>query len=108
MGSKEIVEGEHATLQAAIRYAWRYVGSLHGNTTEEDIKDYLATNGIQGSIICDKLNSQGMNKSFKIGIAEEEAVRVDEGSFWPKGIVIRPFRFGGWSRHNGVELYRRQ
>jgi hypothetical protein len=84
-------------LQASTRMAWRYVGKLDTKTRKEG-------NGINGEIECDKLNSLSRNKAFKIGFPSSFAGTVDKEEFWPKGILIRPFRFRRWEDKQGIEL----
>jgi hypothetical protein len=61
-------------------------------------------NGIKGDITCVELNSLGSTKAFKVGIRDEEAEKIDNENFWPKGILIRPFRFPWRANQQGVHL----
>lgn len=82
-----------SSLRAGQRFAWLYVGRLHSGTTPEDIKSYLSENEISGDIICEDLNSRGHNKAFKVGIHLEELEKVEDEHFWPRGVIMRQFRF---------------
>jgi hypothetical protein len=104
---KEPNEGQ-TILQAGTRMAWRYVGKLDTKTRKKDMVRYLQGNGINGEIECEELNSLSKNKAFKTGFHSSFAGTVDKEKFWPKRILIRPFRFQRWEDKQGTELRQRQ
>jgi hypothetical protein len=95
-------------LQVSTRMASRYIGKLDAKTRKEDMVGYFQGNGINDEIECEELNSLSRNKAFKIGFPSSFAGTVDKEDFWPKGIVIRPFRFRRWEDKKGIELPQRQ
>jgi len=50
---------------SAERKAWLYVGRLKDTETEDNVKDYLTKNGIQGGILCEKLPTLGTISPIK-------------------------------------------
>ena len=88
--------------------ASRYIGKLDAKTRKEDMVGYFQGNGINDEIECEELNSLSRNKAFKIGFPSSFAGTVDKEEFWPKEILIRPFRFRSWEDKQGIELPQRQ
>ena len=86
-------ESTHPTLQAGERTAWLYVGRLSQQTTGSNIKEHFQKKGIDPQdITCEELRTLGTNKAFKVGIPYQCLEQVVDAAYWPKGILVRPFR----------------
>ncbi|KAK9880191.1 hypothetical protein WA026_010062 [Henosepilachna vigintioctopunctata] len=68
-----------------------YVGTICGNTGEEEMKNFLKTNWPDIEIRCTKLNSKGTNSSFKLSFEAENRDRVLDDSMWPSGVLVKNF-----------------
>lgn len=79
-------------LKPATKLKWMFIGRLDEATTAVDITDYMKETGITIEV-CEKLNTHGQSRSFKIGITEDEADRIDTEDFWPQGISFCPYLF---------------
>ena len=84
---------ENSQLKVASRKAWLHVGKLDDTTTTDDVIVYLQQDGIEGEIICEALETKGRNKAFIIGFNFEDLKKTDDPNFWPKYVLVRPFRF---------------
>lgn len=82
--------------------AWLYVGGLHQNTEEEKLLSFLKNNGISGDLECERLETKGRNRAFKLGLPLSELDKVKRSEFWPQGITVRRYNFR--QRNPGVEL----
>mgnify|MGYP000324220909 CR=1 FL=1 len=92
-------------MTAGERNIWIYAGCLSQETTEDKVKTFLNKKGIpRESITCEELRTRGSNKAFKIGIPFQHRADTENPDFWPRGVVIRPFRFPHGGRAAGVEL----
>jgi hypothetical protein len=104
IGSKVNPADSKEKIWAGDKKIWRYVGRLHSDIQNNDLISYMNENGVKGDITCEELNSLGSTKAFKVGIREEEAEKTDNENFWPKGVLIRPFRFPWRANQQGVHL----
>jgi hypothetical protein len=104
IGSKINPADSEEKIWARDKKIWRYVGRLHNDIQNNDLISYMKENGIKGDITCEELNSLGSTKAFKVRIREEEAEKTDNENFWPKGVLIRPFRFPRRANQQGVHL----
>ncbi|KAJ4437825.1 hypothetical protein ANN_13763 [Periplaneta americana] len=92
-------------LTAGERNAWIYAGCLSQQTTEDKIKTFLNKKGIpRERIMCEELRILENNKAFKIEITFQHRADTENPEFWPKKVVIRPFRFPHGRRTTGVDL----
>ena len=95
---------EGSALQAGERRAWLYIGRLSSNTTGEKIRTFLNKKGIpQDQLVCEELRTLGTNKAYKVGIPFHHLSDTENPEFWPRGILVRPFRH---SRRNPCTQYR--
>lgn len=93
------------TLQAGERTAWLYVGRLSHQTTGTNLKEFLRKKGIElNNVSCEELRTSGLNKAFKVGIPYQYLEQTEEATFWPKGILVRPFRAPIRRYHGGADL----
>lgn len=98
-------ESTHPTLQAGERTAWLYVGRLSQQTKGSNIKEHLRKKGIDPQdITCEELRTLGTNKAFKVGIPYQCLEQVEEATYWPKGILVRPFRAPRRRYYGGADL----
>ncbi|KAJ4427085.1 hypothetical protein ANN_24700 [Periplaneta americana] len=84
---------EDNLIEAGVARAWLYLGRLSQHTTTEKIKSFLSRKGIQQDVVCEELRTMGMNKAFKIGIPMQNLEETEKPEYWPKGILVRRFRF---------------
>ena len=96
---------ENPVLEAGELAAWLYVGRLSQRMTDQNIREYLQRRGIkQQDITCEELRTMGTNKSFKVGIPYQFLEQVEEPSYWPQGVLVRPFR-APRRRYQGADIY---
>jgi hypothetical protein len=74
-------QAEDTNLKAAEKTAWLYVGKLHQTTEKEDLVKFLRDNEITGDIACDQLDTKGINKAFRVGIAYDHLAQVNCSEF---------------------------
>lgn len=79
--------------EAACPRIWLYVGRCRGDTNEEDIKTYIEKKIATENISVKKLQSKGNNSSFCVGIEGNLEEQLYDPTFWPKGIIIRRYKF---------------
>jgi len=79
-------------LQAARKMAHTYVGRAGPQVTEQQILDYLESNGASGEATVQLLYSGTESRSFKISTEEKDGPTILADNFWPTGFVVRPFR----------------
>lgn len=91
---------EENGLQAADKMTWLYAGKLKPSTTTETVTKFLTKNGIQGQTECEELTTRGQNKAFKVGIPFHSLDGATKADFWPKGVLVRRFRFRNTQRRN--------
>ena len=107
IGTKEYHTDTSTTkIQAGEKMTWRYVGKLEAKTKSRDLQSYLEEGGVNGEVLVEELNTKGRNKAFKIGVPLTETPKVDCSQFWPKGVIIRPFRVPWTRQEDGATLTR--
>ena len=84
---------ENKGLRGAERSAWLFIRKLHSSTTEEELADYLEEKGISGNKTVEDLQSKGPNKAFRLAVPLDFLEQVNEPGFWPKGLIVRRWRF---------------
>ncbi|KAJ3661575.1 hypothetical protein Zmor_005966 [Zophobas morio] len=77
----------------ATRKKWYYVGRIQGtNITVDDIKNYIADVNGHEDVEVKKLNTQGKNSTFCLGLPTEDIIKVIiSQEFWPEGVCLREF-----------------
>lgn len=92
---------EESSLQSG--ETWLFVGGLHHNTQEDALINYIKRNGVEGEIQCERLDTRGRNRAFKVGIPLSYISSVKTPDFWPQGVTVKRYSFRRpWS--TGVEL----
>ena len=85
------------------------MGRLSRNTTGTILKDYLQNKGIAASdITYEELRTIGPNKAFKLGIPFHHLEQAEGANFWPKGVLVRPFRAPRRRYQEGTDLVTTQ
>lgn len=79
--------------EAPERRLWIYIGRCKSNTTEEQISNYLINKAPGHSFDVSKLNSKGVNASFRVSADVELEEVIYDPHFWPTGIVVKRFKF---------------
>ncbi|KAJ3660009.1 hypothetical protein Zmor_011667 [Zophobas morio] len=77
----------------ATRKKWYYVGRIQGtNITVDDIKNYIADVNGHEDVEVKKLNTQGKNSAFCLGLPTEDIIKVIiSQEFWPEDVGLREF-----------------
>ena len=94
-------------LQAAVKKAWLYIGKLKDTTTVDSLRKYIEKKGIAGdtgSIYCEELKTLGTNKAFRVGIDFQLLPVIEDPEFWPRGVLVRQFRFRRQPQRFGISL----
>ncbi|KAG8283017.1 hypothetical protein J6590_025500 [Homalodisca vitripennis] len=73
--------------------AWFHLGKVAKGTKEEDIKDFVSKTFPNMAFSVDKLESKGVNESFKLGVEFLHKDTVMDGSCWPKNVTLKRFLF---------------
>lgn len=89
-GTKEDVSSLRAV--KARNLSWLFVSRLAEDTRDEDVKNYLKTNGFP-NCECETILTKKRRyyRSFKLGIPTDRKSEVLDPSFWPKGVLINDF-----------------
>lgn len=76
---------------------WLYVGRAGNQTDVNMVGEYIASKlGVGGDqLVVEELKTEGMTKSYKVGVNHQYYDQVNKSDFWPEGILFRRFRFGG-------------
>ncbi|KAJ4425857.1 hypothetical protein ANN_27483 [Periplaneta americana] len=82
VGTKQIntekgAEKTENELQGGTRRAWLYIGRLHQTTTQEKIKRHLTKLNITNIVECEKLQTKGTLKAYKVGIPLNDLSKID-------------------------------
>ncbi|KAL3265471.1 hypothetical protein HHI36_009675, partial [Cryptolaemus montrouzieri] len=77
---------------ASNKRIWLYIGRCEKETSVDDVAKYIKDKIPQSEFIIEKLNSKGINSSFKIG-DENLKDELYKSEFWPSGILVKRFRF---------------
>ncbi|PSN33085.1 hypothetical protein C0J52_21442 [Blattella germanica] len=92
-------------LEAAVKRAWLYIGSLKPSTQTNTVTQFLQRRGINGDILCKEVNMMGRNNAFKLGIDFNYLETTQKPDFWPRGTIVQCFRFPiSGRRPEGVSL----
>ena len=70
-----------------------FIGRLEESTTVEDITEHMKVTGITSINACEEMRTRRLSKAFRVGVAEEEADKMDSEDFWPEGVTFRPYHF---------------
>lgn len=83
--ANDIVAGE--------KRAWFYLGKVKSGTSAENIKNLITSKlpGIEPTV--EKLESKGVNASFKISVKFSRKDELMDGSIWPKNVIVKRFLF---------------
>lgn len=82
-----------SNISAAEKRAWFYLGRVKSGTSVDAIKELLISKlpGISPTV--EKLESKGINASFKISVEFERKDELMDGSIWPKNVLVKRFLF---------------
>lgn len=101
-GTAEVTDNE--IIKAAEKKAWLYVGKLSKETTAEKLRQYLTARVPLESVIIDEIpkgnGNESLAKSFKVGFDFHLLDDLTKHDLWPKGVVVKPFRFFRGQRKN--------
>ena len=97
----KLIRGENDSanniISAADKRAWLYVGRTNLSTTTANLKTYLTDKLVTQDVTVDELETSKVDikrsRSFKVGVSYEYLEQLETPEFWPKGIIIRKFRF---------------
>ncbi|KAJ3655985.1 hypothetical protein Zmor_015092 [Zophobas morio] len=93
---KASATNENDTLIKAVpRNGYIYVGNLHPNTSENDLKLFLKSKFSDKEISVDKLPKRPTAKSVSFKITVEKTIFKDffKEELWPEGILVKKFYF---------------
>jgi hypothetical protein len=95
-GTKKCGSGLSAGLRPVPRQAFCFVGRLHVDTTEEDLRDHLEGFGIQGAVCRKLVPKDGRSfatAAFRVACSlGSQGLLYDEAN-WPKGVELREWVF---------------
>lgn len=74
------------------RKIWLYVDRCKSEVGAEHIRKYLLRKCPGENFVIEPLRKTG-NPSFKVGVPYHLEEQVYAASFWPKDIIVKPFRF---------------
>lgn len=92
---------EKTDIQSGI--AFIYVGGCKETTDEEKLTNFLERNGISGDIKCERLETKGINRAFKVCVQISELQKIYSPDLWPRGLTVRRFQFRR-PRNNDAEI----
>ena len=69
----------------------KYVGRFHNDVTEATLRSYIEDAGV--SVVELELLDTKHNrfKSFRLRVKRAQLDRVEDGDFWPEGVIVSPF-----------------
>lgn len=72
---------------------WLYVGRCKADTTEAKVMSYLNSKVPKTTFQVSKLETKGVNSSFRVATDWSLYDQLYEPSFWPKGVLVKKFVF---------------
>lgn len=83
---------ENTSLVAAETRKWVFVSQLRSTTTEDDVKMYLSSNGIN-ILECERLNIYHTNiAAFKVAVETKDEPLLFNEDLWPRNVIVRAYR----------------
>lgn len=83
----------NVSLLTGEKKAWYHLGKLKGNTTEEQVQQFLRNSFPEIEFVVEKLDSKGLTSSFKLGLDFEVKDKILDSSIWPKYVTLKRFLF---------------
>ena len=69
----------------------KYIGRFHNNSTVENVRQYIEGQGVT-VVELEKIDTKHHRfKSFRLRVKRTELERVEDGEFWPEGVIVSPF-----------------
>jgi hypothetical protein len=72
-----------------VRY---FLSGIRMTSTSEDIKSYLADRNVSVSVVRMMSSRRHNTQSARVNISKEDASKVNEPGFWPKGVMHRKWQ----------------
>jgi hypothetical protein len=72
--------------------AHRYIGNIRNDVNKETIEEDLKSSGIRSLSLSENVTKKHDRfKSFKLSFSRSDIAKIDDPSFWPKDVVVRPW-----------------
>ena len=83
--------------------------NIESETTEDDIKQFMATTDVKCMEVECRSNQDARNKSFRVQIGEADCEKTMNADMWPANVGFRPYiRYRGNVVRHGVENMRNE
>ncbi|KAG8316591.1 hypothetical protein J6590_047732 [Homalodisca vitripennis] len=73
--------------------AWFHIGKVSKNTEVKDVESFVTRTFPNIDFEIEKLDTKGLNNSFRIGVEYIHKDQIAQSSLWPKNITIKRFLF---------------
>jgi len=73
--------------------AWYHLGKVKKGTSVQDVQSFLKKSFPDLEVLVDKLDSKGINDSFRLGVEFSKKDLILNSSMWPKNITLKRFLF---------------
>lgn len=83
--------GNTSTLKAGRQTRELFVFNLDRETTEEEVKIFLANNNIETTEIDCRSNEEARTKSFRVVVYSSDIDNIMKADLWPPWVGIRPY-----------------
>ena len=90
---KTIIGTKSSALLTGVKKAWFHLGRLKGDTSVEQVKEFLNETFPDIPITVEKLDSKGFNSSFKLGTDFTYKDTLMHSDGWPCNATLRRFLF---------------
>jgi hypothetical protein len=90
LGKRTASEGA-VKLGSVSRLNWIFVSRLKPDISKDDINNFLTGNGISGHCCEDVVSRFTSYKSFKIGVSDEDKLKLLDPLFWDEGILVKEY-----------------
>lgn len=71
--------------------AWFHLGKIKSGTTETDVMSFIGKSFPDIEFVVEKLETKGLNCSFKLGVDFEHKEKVLDSTKWPKYATLRRY-----------------
>ena len=69
----------------------KYVGRFHNDVTVETVRSYIEDQGVS-VVELELLDTKHQRfKSFRLRFKRSQLEKVEDGEFWPQGVIVSPF-----------------
>ena len=69
----------------------KYIGRFHNDVTVEALRDYIESQGVAVVELKPLSTKHQRFKTFRLRIKRAQLNQVEDGEFWPEGVIVSPF-----------------